>query len=543
VKLPVALILAAFAGGATLLQTCPELPPATETLALAALCLTIAVLSTAVHARHGGAQSATDATIRRVGLVVASLCASSLLGFSYAAWRAQVRLSDELPPAWEQRDIRVTGIVDDLPHQDASGTRFAFAVERCETAGAAVPSRLSLGWFAPHTGDDGPVDEPALPRVHAGERWSLVVRLKRPHGNVNPDGFDLEAWLLERNLRATGHVRESPTNVRLAQFAGRASDHVQRTRERIRARITTALPDAPYAGVLTALAIGDQRAITEAQWSVFNRTGVTHLVSISGLHVTVFAALAGGIALLLIRRSTALTSRIPARKVALVAGAAFAYGYVLLAGAEVPAVRTLLMLLVAAVGLWLGRPGTALVVWSWSLAAVLLWDPWAGLSPGFWLSFGAVGLLLYAGSGRLPLHADVPRGRSVLRTLREGARAQWVVTVGLVPGTLALFQQVSVVSALANAVAIPAVTLGIVPLALVGIIVPLDAPWQLAHGALALLMRYLEWAATLPSAAWASHAPRGWTVALAIGGVLWLLRRAAFPAARSAQSGCCRSRP
>ena len=136
--------------------------------------------------------------------------------------------------------------------------------------------------------------------------------------------------------------------------------------------------------VLVALAIGDQRAIPETQWSVFNRTGITHLVSISGLHVTVFAALAGACALAFARRCPALTLHVPARKVAALVGACVAFGYVLLAGAEVPAVRTLLMLVVAACGLWLGRPGTGALVWLWSLVAVLCWDPWGGGAPGIW---------------------------------------------------------------------------------------------------------------------------------------------------------------
>jgi len=436
---------------------------------------------------------------------------------------------------WEERDIELLGVVDDLPQPGDDGVRFAFAVERIVTPGARVPERISLAWFAARDRTrlprgDGP-ETPRIPApvVHAGERWQLTVRLKRPHGNVNPNGFDLEAWLLERNLRATGYVRDAPTSVRVAEFAGRPGDYVQRARERIRTRIAQALPGARYGGVITALAIGDQRAVPERQWMIFNRTGVTHLISISGLHVTVFATLAGAIALILVRRSTTVTSRIPARKLATLVGASFAFVYVLLAGAEVPAVRTLLMLVVAAIGLWLGRPGTALLVWSWSLVGVLLWDPWAGFAPGFWLSFGAVGLLLYAGCGR-PIARVPAKGLTRLAaTLRDAAHAQWVVTLGLVPGTLALFQQVSVVSALANAIAIPVVTVGIVPLILFAIIIPLDAPWQLAHVVLALLMRYLEWIAGLPVATWNSHAPACWTVAVAIAGVLWMLAPRGIP--------------
>ncbi len=453
-----------------------------------------------------------------------ALAAATVLGFGYAAWRAELRLADELPPAWEDRELRVIGVVDDLPHNTETAARFAFAVERTLTAGAVVPHRLSLAWFAPRAANDA-----AAPAVHAGERWTLTVKLRRPHGNINPDGFDLEAWLLERDLRATGYVRDDPANTRVAAFAGRATDWIQRAREAIRARIASALPGAAYAGVLTALAIGDQRAVPESQWRVFNATGVTHLVSISGLHVTVFATLAGGFAFGLARRNAWLTRWIPARSVAAGAGLMFAFGYVLLAGAEVPALRTLLMLLVAAAGLWLGRPGTAALVWSWSLVAVLVCDPWAGLAPGFWLSFGAVGLLLYAGSARLV--PGVPRtiGARGWAMLRDASRAQWIVTLGLVPGTLALFQMVSLVSAFANAVAIPVVTAGVVPLALLGIAVPLDVPWMLAHHVLALAMRYLEWLAALPLATWTVHAPRGWTVPVAIAGLVWSLAPRGVP--------------
>ena len=516
-KIPLAALLAAFAAGATLLQSCARLPPAPGALAMSSLVLAAGAVFVVVRApRH--------AIVAAASLVAVA----AVVGYCHAAWRADVRLGDALPNAWEDVDLRVTGIVDDLPQNDASGARFSLAVEKAHTVGAQVPRRVSLAWHAPRVTDDA-APPPSPPQVHAGERWTLTLRLRRPHGNVNPHAFDLEAWLLERGLRATGYVRDGGPNVRVAAFVGRPGDYVQRARERIRERVFAALPGAPYAGVLVALAIGDQRAIPESQWAVFNRTGVTHLVSISGLHVTVFASLAGACALVLARRLPWLTMRLPARKIAALVGALVAFGYVLLAGAEVPAVRTLLMLVVAALGLWLGRPGTASLVWLWALVAVLVVDPWAALAPGFWLSFGAVGLLLYAGSNRL----RTPRARGasmrVRNSLHEGVHAQCVVTLGLVPGTLALFQQVSLVSAFANALAIPVVTLGVVPLALLAIVIPVDAAWWAAHAVLAVLMRYLEWLAALPLAAWAAPAPRAWTVPVAIAGTLWLLAPRGVP--------------
>ena len=504
------LALAAFAAGALMLQARPALPAET-TWVVGSASLAAAGIALRVLARRS--------TRVRVVATALLVLASGALGFGYAAWRAELRLADALPPAWEGEDIALVGIVDELPQRSERGTRFAFAVERVETARAIVPGRLSLAWYAQW--QKGNVVDP-VPDIVAGERWRLVVRLKRPHGNVNPHGFDLEAWLLENGLRATGYVRASEHNARLDAFAGRASDYIQRARERIRARIVDALPEARHAGVIVALTIGEQRAIPEAQWAVFNRTGIGHLISISGLHVTVFAALAGGLAFALARRFVALTTRVPARKVAAGVGVMFATAYVLLAGAQVPAVRTLLMLTVAAVGLMVARPGTANVIWLWALATVLAWDPWAGLTPGFWLSFGAVGVLLYAGVGRLSSPPPVSRVARAARGLRAAARTQAVVTLALVPGPLALFQQVSLVSPIANAIAIPVVTFAVVPMALAAIVLPIDALWQAAHAVFAALMIALDALAAAPSAAWQQHAPPDWAVAVALAGILWL---------------------
>jgi competence protein ComEC len=506
--LPIALV--AFAAGTVLLQWRPTLPQAESWLAAGAV---VALCGALLRVR------APPSFVLRVLVGVLVVAAAGALGFGYAAWRADVRLGDALPAAWEGVDIAVIGVVDDLPQASEQGTRLAIAVEHVETAGASVPEHLSLAWYAQRR-KDGDVDD--VPALVAGERWRLIVRLKRPHGTVNPHGFDVEAWLLENGFRATGYVRNDDRNVRLDAFAGRASDYVQRARTAVRDRIVDALEGAPYAGVIVALTIGEQRAIPEAQWRIFNRTGITHLISISGLHVTVFAAIAGGIAYLLARRSVRLTERVPARKVAALVGAMAATLYVLLAGAQVPAVRTLLMLVVGAAGLCLARPGTAAVVWLWALAVVLVWDPWAGFAPGFWLSFGAVGLLLYAHVGRLASPAPASRITRAVRGLRAAARTQMLVTIGLVPGTLALFQQVSVISPLANALAIPAVTFAVVPLALVGIVVPVALPFQAAHAVFAALMVPLDWLSTAPAAVWQQNAPPAWTIAVALAGVAWL---------------------
>ena len=505
-------LLLAFALGVLALQQRPELPPLAWSTAVA-IPLAIALVAGLI-ARRATGHSRRAARAASISAAVATV---ALAGFFYAAWRAELRLADMLPSAWEGRDIELIGVVDELPQRLDGGTRFAFEVERVLTPGAIVPTRISLAWYATQYGDRNAQRE--APEPHAGERWQLVVRLKRPHGTINPHGFDFEAWLLENDLRATGYVREVDTNRRVDAFAGRPGDYVERLRESVRDRILATLGARPYAGVIAALAIGDERAIPNEQWRTFNRTGVGHLISISGLHVTFFATLIGAILFWLWRRSHRLTLILPARKAAAITGVIAAFAYVLLAGFQVPAQRTLYMLGVAAIGLWVGRPGTASVVWLWALAVVLALDPWAMLAPGFWLSFGAVGVLLYTGVGRLGAGS----------ALGAAARAQWAVTLGLVPLMLMLFQQISLVSPVANAVAIPVVTFIVVPLTLASIVLPWDALLIAAHTVFAWLAAFLEALSAAPSAVWQQHAPPAWTVVAGVLGVLWMLAPRGVP--------------
>lgn len=458
--------------------------------------------------------------------VFLSMVGAGLLGLAWAGYLAQSRLDDALPAAWEGRDIEVTGVVAELPQRFERGTRFVFDVEHAD---APVPRRIALNWYRhvpPEAEEEG--DEEAAPGSlslpRAGERWRLNVRLKRPHGNLNPHGFDVEGWLFERGIRATGYVKKlalagrqnDSLNRRLAVDAGQPVD---RLRDRIRSRIAAALPEAPYAGVVAALAIGDQQAIAPELWRLFAATGITHLMSISGLHVTMIGALVAWLVNLLWRRSASLPLHWPAQKAAILAGFGGALAYALIAGFGVPAQRTLYMMGVVVLALLTGHSLAAANVLGMALLLVLLIDPWAVQAAGFWLSFGAVALLFYIASGR------------IIRPhwLAEWGRAQWAMTLGLIPALLALFQQFSLVSPVANAVAIPLVSLLVTPLALLGSLPGFGWALGLAHALLVPLMDLLAWLASLPGALWQQHAPPMWAVPLALLGTLWLLLPRGFP--------------
>ncbi|MDP1524712.1 MAG: DNA internalization-related competence protein ComEC/Rec2 [Rhodocyclaceae bacterium] len=444
-----------------------------------------------------------------------------LLGLGWAGGFAHWRLSDALPTEWEGRDIEVVGVVADLPQRFERGVRFNFWVEQ---AAGPVPKRIALSWYRQfdaeieEEGDEEAAPD-ALPPPRAGERWRFLVRLKRPHGNLNPHGFDYEGWLLERGIRATGYVRKSALTGRLAQEAGGISGAIHSLRESIRLRMLRALPDQPYAGVLVALAIGDQQAIAPELWRLFAATGITHLMSISGLHVTMI----GGLLALLVgwgwRRSARLPLLWPAQKAAAVAGLLGAAAYALLAGFGIPAQRTLFMLAIVVAAMISGRALTAAQVLGTALVVVLVMDPWAVLAAGFWLSFAAVALLFGIASGRVRRHWAL-----------EWLRAQWAITLGLIPALLALFQQFSLVSPLANALAIPLVSLLVTPLVLLGSLPGFVWMLDIAHALLHGLMVFLIWLAALPGALWQQHAPPPWTVPLAVIGALWLLLPRGFPA-------------
>src|SRR5438874_585149 len=434
-------------------------------------------------------------------------------GFLWAAACAHWRMADCLSPELEGRDLQVVGVVAALPALSERSVRFEFDVESSEQK---LPSKILLSWYRSSAYEDQPA--PLAGTVHPGERWRFTVRLRQPHGTVNPHGFDYEAWLLERGIGATGYVRSRGEQLRLGE-RNSFMDWIEKAREAVRDRFRSVLGATPAAGILAALAVGDQRAISGEEWRLFNRTGVTHLMSISGLHVTLISGLFAWLVAAGWRRVPALTLCLPARKAAAAAAIAGALGYTLLAGYGVPAQRTFWMVSVVALALWFGRISSAWRTLALALAAIVLFDPWAPLAPGLWLSFGAVLLIFYAAVGWTE-----PGSK-----LAQWARVQWAITIGLAPAALLLFGQISVAGPLANAVAIPLVSAVITPLALLAALLPVDALLELCALLVQWLLEFLEWCAALPGALWQQHVPPVWTVVAALAGAAWLLAPRGIP--------------
>lgn len=469
------------------------------------------------------------ANVFRAGLV---LLAFAALAWGLTGWRATAFTAQALAPALEGRDIVVTGVVAAMPQSNEAGLRFRLDVDAATLGGAPVvlPGRLYLGWYA--NGFGGAAWEGDAmrgpPELRAGERWRIAVRLKAPHGGSNPHGFDFELWLWEQGLQATGYVRAGAKDPAPLRIEATWQHPLEQLRQRVRDAIYTHLAPAVQAGdardrlrvagVVAALVVGDQNAIDRADWDLFRATGVAHLMSISGLHVTMFAWLAALLCGWLWRRSARLCLLFPAQHAGLLGGMSLAIAYAAFSGWGVPSQRTIWMLLTVGLLRLAGKHWPWPHVWLAACAVVLLLDPWALLQAGFWLSFVAVGVLFASSTG------DEALTRSGLwPRLRAMWREQGVITLALTPLTLLLFGQVSVVGLLANMLAIPWVTLLVTPLAMLGIAwAPL---WDVAAWGVQWLASGLHMLANLPYASVSiAQAPVWAAVAGVLGGLLLVLR-------------------
>lgn len=495
----------AFVFGTFCLQQMPELPSLYWAILLIPLLL--------ICYRFRNASRAAFIVVKPLLWSVLSF----LFGFFWAATLASIRLSDTLPFAWESKSIQLIGVVASVPEITERGERFRFDVEKVLTPKAVVPQHVSLNFYPTRWGEVRSPSQPA--QFKAGERWQLTTRLKRPHGTQNPHGFDFEGWALTENIRAMGSVKITAKNRKLQDFVWHPKYMLEHVRANIKMRIAQVLLNKPYSGVIQALVMGDDSQIAMDDWQLFLRTGTSHLMSISGLHITMLSGLAFGLMSFVWRRVPTLALHLPTRKAATIAGVVTALIYALIAGYSVPTQRTLYMLAVFSLALWSGRQLVISQVLALALLVVVIIDPWAVLAAGFWLSFGAVAMLSFALGARV--------GQP--HWLKIAVHTQWAVTIGMVPLLLIMFHQTSIISPVANAFAIPVISFLVTPPALLGSFLPFDAPLNLSYQALTVCMVVLKWLNQWPLAVWQQHTPATWTLFPAVLGVVWLLLPRGIP--------------
>ncbi|MFV9614860.1 MAG: DNA internalization-related competence protein ComEC/Rec2 [Gammaproteobacteria bacterium] len=459
-----------------------------------------------------------------------------LLGILVSSFYAKQQLSYRLDEGLIGKNLLVNGFVSSIPASHSDVQRFEFIITELsafKTDGSRInlkrihqktPRKIRLSWYYGRP-------------VRAGEKWQLEVRLKPPHGFMNPGGFDYEAWLFQHGIDATGYVRKSALNQRqpdvpLSLSLSALMQPINKIRQSLSQKIETIAantllsnqPGIDYKSdqtgsfsLIKALAIGDKSSISNQQWRVLTNTGTSHLMAISGLHI----GLAAFFAYLLIRRLVPafVMKRIPAQHIALSGGLLVALLYAMVAGLSIPTQRAIIMLFVLSVMMLIRRNHRPLDALGFALVLVLLLDPLAVLSVGFWFSFSAVAVIFITLNSSRPGANNVLTGKSknawyhlvwfkVSSVLKQWIRLQLLITVFLLPLSLFMFQQVSLVSPVANLLLIPYVSFLVVPVVLVGIVCVFVLPglaevlFRLAASLLDFIWPLLTYLAELPYALW-----------------------------------------
>ena len=375
---------------------------------------------------------------------------AAILGFAIMWFAAADTIGDRLNPSLAGQGISVLGTVAEFPKQTEDSTRFEFEPHNRPD----LPRRIRLGWYA--------ADLAPKP----GEKWHFEVRLQRPRGLVNPDGFDFSGWLFRQRIGATGYVVDPGDNRRLLAHE---PDAVSRIRQRFVDRVARLLPADGAAAVLMAIGVGARHRISRADWDAYAATGTTHLMAISGLHIGLAA---GSFFLLAWLLLAPFCRRLNARDIAFALAIMAAGAYAEISGFAIPARRAFLMVLFAACMSALRRRLSKIDILLVAALLVFLSDPVAILTPGFMLSFMAVAVLQISASQFR--RQDEVAGSLVLGHAISSvcglSRLQWALLCGLFPLSLLLFGRFSVAAPLVNLVVLPVFNFITVPFCLFGML-------------------------------------------------------------------------
>jgi competence protein ComEC len=422
------------------------------------------------------------------------LIGGALVGFSWAGLAAEHELRQRVAACVDGTVVEVGGTVAGLPKPSPLQAQFDIepsAIVPWPPCAGALPRRLRLSWFG-------------APTMHTGQTWQLRVRLRGIRGYQNPGGFDYEAWALTNHIDGAGTVR-------YGQLRGhRLTWSWDALRELLRTRLGAL--GLTHTGIVLGLLTGDAGFMSDEDWALFRATGTVHLMVISGLHLTIAAAMGVGLGRGIARCCPALLRRRGSVWLGAVTGTIFVTGYACLAGWGVPVQRAWLATLLVVWALALGRRHSLPLLFLWVGALILANDPSAPLQAGFWLSFGAVAVLLAQFAPRLEV-------RSVLRDLIV---AQLVLGCAMVPLLFATVGGVAWLGPVANLVAVPLVSVVVVPADLVAalllFVVPGLGVWLfgIVDALVGVVVAYLHTLAAFDWLAWQPAFGRGALVISAV---------------------------
>ncbi len=424
--------LLCFSLGIILVGYLPELPSAIFSCSLA-----VAVIAAALLLRHK---------------LSAFTCLLTLAGgLLYGVISGYQLLAKQLPDNLAERDIVVEGQVTGLPQENNRRQLFTLSVAKAYSAYEPqvlfnpFPQKINISSYGEL-------------RVKTGEQWRLLVKLKKPRGFVNPGGFDYQASLLRRGIGATGYIREGEHQLLYPQ----PSFSLNVLRYQLREWLINSSHSAQK-GILIALLVGDTSLVEKEQWGEMIKTGTNHLIAISGLHLGFFAIVGFFFGNLMGRFVQLVWHRYPSMMMGYLCSILFTLFYSVIAGLNIPTIRTLIMLAAIQLALlWqrnLRGRDTLLI----ALVFVLLYDPLAAYDMGFWLSFGAVAMLIFCFSGRITSPKTSLPKRIYANYLGVFIKSQWVMFIGLLVPLALLVHTSSLLAPPANFIAIPVITFFVVP--------------------------------------------------------------------------------
>lgn len=357
-----------------------------------------------------------------------------MCGFCWVMLYAQMQLAHRLPISQEGKVLAVFGKVISLPQVKQNFTSFVFQTNK---------RKLKLNWYNPQK------------TIHPGDVWHLHVKLKRPHGFMNSGGFDYEAYLFAKGISATGYVVSKGGNKLIAISYAQSFN---RLRQLLQQKIQQLFANQALIGFMLALVVGDRTSVAPGQWQILRHTGTNHLIAIAGLHVGLVAGFTFFLINFLWRRIRWLTLRFSSQQAAAIFGLVAALFYSLLSGFSLQTERAFVMLLFLLSALLFKRRVMPWYSWSLALLTVLLLNPLNVINISFWMSFVTVAAIIYCTVGRV--------GQN--KIWRKYGKIQLVIMVAVIPLSLLVFNEASLISIVANIIAVPWFGFIIMPLCFLG---------------------------------------------------------------------------
>lgn len=387
------------------------------------------------------------------------------LGYVWAFIFSLYIISPQLSAQLEGEDLQVSGYITEVKSESLQFSKFIFNISQASIAQlqSKIPEKAILSWYQPEQ------------KILNYQQCDFVVRLKKIWGFSNPGGVDYEKNMFIAGIGARGYVRSGQCN--------QASTVIEQSslRQTWISQFQTIASRYEYSNLMQALTFGYRDEISQRQWEVLRETGTSHLLAISGLHLSAISLVVFFLVTSVVGCSAWICERIPAQAIAAVLAMMASMFYAYLAGFSLPTQRALIMVMVGLFAILLHKPVINIPVLSCALLLVLIINPLSVLTAGFWMSFLAV-LFIF-------IVLKSTEGKSkVFRIIA----VQCYLGLALFPISLFFFSQASLISPIVNLIAIPLVSFLLLPLLLfTQVLFLLDI--SITHSMFALLDQLFAW--------------------------------------------------